>query len=383
MSTTTTAATAAATAPMTTTAAACVLEAFGRPLTLQRFALPRALEPGAMLVHTELAGVCGTDVHLWHGQMPIQLPVILGHETVGRIVAFGAGRDHDWTGQPLRIGDRVTWNSTFSCGSCFYCATKRVPTRCRQRRAYGIGYRCDEAPHFLGGYAEYHYLHPRATVFRLPEEVPNDRLIGAGCALLTAIHGWERAGIEWRDVVVVQGAGPVGLAALAVARNAGAARVLVVGDPAHRLDLAKRFGADATLSLSEVPDAAERAARVRAWTGGHGADVVAECTGVPAAVPEGLEFCRDGGRYLVLGHYCDAGAVALNPHVVTRKQLEIHGSWSSEPRHLQAALEFLRQRGQEFPFESLVTHRHALAEANHALEEMAAGRSMKAVLVPG
>src|SRR5205823_4567061 len=207
-------------------AKAAVLEEFNSPLALRKFPLPAAQEPGAALVRTEMAGICGTDVHLWKGQLPITLPIILGHETVGRIVELGEGLGRDWSGQPLKVGDRITWNSATSCGQCYYCAEKRQPTRCPHRRAYGIGYRCDEPPHFLGGYAEYHYLRPRTNIFRIPDDLPTESVIGAGCALITAIHGIERTGIAWRDMVVVQGAGPVGISALAVAKNAGTAKVI-------------------------------------------------------------------------------------------------------------------------------------------------------------
>jgi len=365
-----------------TSAKASVLEKYEAPLQLREYPLPARLDPGAVLVRTEMAGICGTDVHLWKGQLPITLPIIMGHETVGRIVELGEGRDRDWTGQPLRVGDRVTWNSAFSCGQCFYCAEKRQPTRCPQRRAYGIGYRCDQPPHLLGGYADFHYLHPRATLFRLPDDLPTESVIGAGCALITAIHGIERTGIGWRDIVVVQGAGPVGISALAVAKSAGASQVIVIGGPAARLELAEKFGADHTIDIDKAREPAARLAAVRDLTRGYGADVVLECVGIPGAVVEGMELCRDGGKFLILGHYCDAGTVAFNPHVVTRKQLQIFGSWSSEPRHLKAAIEFLRQHRREFPFDSMVTHRFPLERANDALQTTARWLSAKSVLVP-
>jgi threonine dehydrogenase-like Zn-dependent dehydrogenase len=363
-------------------AKAVVLEAFNTKLSLREYPVP-TVEPGAALVRTEMAGICGTDVHLWKGELPIQLPVILGHETVGRIERLGEGLDRDWTGHPLRVGDRVTWNSALSCGRCFYCAEKGQPTRCPHRRAYGIGYRCDESPHFLGGYAELHYLRPGATLFRIPDSVSIEAVIGAGCALITAVHGVERTGINWRDKVVVQGAGPVGIAALAVAKSAGASQVMVIGGPRHRLEMAKAFGADAVMDLTEISEPTGRIAAVRAWSGGHGADVVLECAGIPTAVPEGMEMCRDGGKYLVLGHYCDAGPVLFNPHVITRKQLQVFGSWSSEPRHLKQALEFLRDHGAVFPFHRMVSHRFPLEKAGEALEATASWSVAKSALVPG
>lgn len=358
-------------------ARAAVLEQFKHPLQLREYPVPSALEPGAALVRTEMAGICGTDVHLWKGELSIQLPVILGHETVGRLVALGQGLERDWTGQALRAGDRVTWTSSTSCGACYYCAEKQQPTRCPHRRAYGIGHRCDQEPHFLGGYADYHYLRPRANIFKLPDDLPTESIVGAGCALITAIHGVERTGIEWRDTVVVQGAGPVGIAALAVARSAGAGRVIVIGAPKARLEMAQRFGADQVIDLGESRSPAERIAAVREATRGYGADVVLECAGSPAAVGEGMEMCRDGGKYLILGHYCDAGPVEWNPHVVTRKQLTVLGSWSSEPRHLRAAIDFLQATREIFPFGQMVTHRFTLDKANEALNTTANWQSAK------
>ena len=364
-------------------AKACVLEQFNAPLALREFSLPPKLEPGAALVRTEMAGICGTDVHLWKGQLPISLPVILGHETVGRLEEIGEGLERDWTGQSLQAGDRVVWTSSTSCGRCYYCAEKGQPTRCPQRRAYGIGYRCDQPPHLLGGYAEFHYLKPGTTIFKLPQDLPTEAVIGAGCALITAIHGVERTGINWQDTVVVQGAGPVGIAALAVARSAGAGQVIVIGGPKHRLETAKRFGADHVIDLDELKRPEERIKAVRELTSRFGADAVLECVGAPSAVVEGMEMCRDGGKYLVLGHYCDAGTVPFNPHVITRKQLQVFGSWSSEPRHLKGAIEFLRRWRKEFPFETMVSHRFSLEKANEALATTANWQSAKSVIVPG
>ena len=378
------------------TAKASVLAAFNAPLRLEQFLLPNKPEPGAALIRTEMAGICGTDVHLWKGQLPISLPVILGHETVGRIEQLGDGLDCDWNDKPLKVGDRVTWNSATSCGKCYYCSEKQQPTRCRQRRAYGIGYRCDQPPHFLGGYAQYHYLRPGTTIHRIADDLPTESVIGAGCALITAIHGVERICIEsrtadesmprlpapWKDSVVVQGAGPVGIAALAVAKSAGARQTIVIGGPRHRLEIAKQFGAGHVISIEEVATPADRIALIRQLTGGEGADAVLECVGSPAAISEGIEMCRDGGKYLVLGHYCDAGPVSFNPHVVTRKQLQVFGSWSSEPRHLKAALDFLRATRTKFPFAEMVTDRFPLEEADQALATTANWQSAKSVIIP-
>lgn len=366
----------------TKNAKAAVLENFNSPLATRAFSLSDSPEPGGALVRTEMAGVCGTDVHLWKGELPIKLPVILGHETVGRIERLGEGLEHDWSGNPLKVGDRVTWSAGLTCGNCYYCSEKRIPTRCLNRKAYGISLSCATAPHFLGGYGEFHFLNPRSAIFKLPEGLPTEAVIGAGCALNTAIHGIERTGISWNDTVVVQGAGPVGIAATAVAKAAGAALIFVIGAPAQRLEMAKRFGADQVICIDQTRTPAERIALVRELTHGYGADVVLECVGLPPAVVEGMEMCCDGGKYLILGHYCDAGTVSWNPHIVTRKQLSVFGSWSSEPRHMKTALDFLAATRERFPFAEMVSHRFSLDQANEALMTSASGKSTKCAIVP-
>jgi threonine dehydrogenase-like Zn-dependent dehydrogenase len=361
---------------------AAVLRDFQAPIEIRWYPLPSSLEPLGALVKVEMAGVCGTDVHLWKGQLPIPRPNILGHETVGTIEQLGKSIREDWTGKMLQVGDRVTWSSSLACGQCFYCKETRQPTRCLNRRAYGISYNCEEPPHCNGGYAEYIYLRPGTAVFKLDDSQSTDRVIGAGCALVTAIHGIERMGVYWRENVVIQGAGPVGLAALAIALDRGASQVVVIGGPESRLETARRFGATHCINIEQAREPKERIERVRQLTRGFGADVVIECVGSPEVVPEGLDMCRDGARFLVLGHYGDAGSVLLNPHYITRKQLAVYGSWGSEQRHMHQALEFLRTKGQQFPFENLVTHRFPLENVTEALETTARWRSTKSVIVP-
>lgn len=365
--------------------AAChcaVLTAFNEPLEVRRFPLPRELAPGEMLIRVELAGVCGTDVHLHRGELKIPLPMILGHETAGRIVALGDADAKDWLGNALRIGDRVSFTVGRACGRCRYCRVYRLPSRCLSRKAYGVSTPCDQPPHLLGGYGEYHFLHADAAVFRLPDDLPSEAVVGAGCALVTAVHGFERMRMSWAESVVIQGAGPVGLASLAIAKEAGGRPIVVIGGPRDRLDRCRRFGADMTIDIDELRDPAQRRRRVLDATGGLGADVVVECVGLPQAVVEGWELCRDGGKYLVLGHYGDAGPAMLNPHLITRKELTLYGSWGSEPQHWATALEFLRTRRERYPFHELITHRYGLHEANAALDAVAKWQTGKAVVIP-
>lgn len=363
------------------TSRAAVLTQYDAPLELREFPVPETIEPGAALVRVKLAGICGTDVHLWHGQLPIPLPVILGHETVGVIEKIGEGLHEDWSGLPLAAGDRITWSSSINCGECYYCRTKPQPTRCIGRKAYGISYDCRVAPHLFGGYADYIYLRPGTAIFKIPEQLPTEAVVGAGCALVTSLHGVERIGVNMGDNVVIQGSGPVGLASLAVAKASGAALTIVLGGPPHRLELARRFGADVCIDVAES-SVEERKARVLELTGGYGADLVLECVGIPVAVTEGLELSRDGGRYLILGHYGNAGTIEFNPHTVTRKQLTIAGSWGFEPRHTQAALKFLARTRDQFPFEQLVAPPFPLERAFEALQATASWSTGKSAIAP-
>ncbi len=363
-------------------AKAAVLPEFQAPLEIREYPLNEELGDGEALVRVEMAGICGTDVHLWKGELPIPTPVILGHETVGRIEKLGKGLEKDWSGQSLAVGDRITWASSITCGECFYCRIKRVPTRCVARKAYGISYDCSEAPHFRGGYAEWILLRKGSAVFVLPEALPTEAVVGAGCALNTALQGVERIGVEAGDSVVIQGAGPVGLAALAVALENGADPVVVVGGPAHRLKQAKEMGAAAVVDLAEFPTAAGRREEVLKVVGPFGADVAIECVGHPSAVPEGLELPRDGGKYLVLGQYANAGNVEFNPHVITRKQLDVKGSWAFEPRHVLGAIQMLGRRNWASHFSRQVTHRFTLADADAALRAVRNLDAGKAVIIP-
>ncbi len=368
---------------MPTTARGVVLRAFNEPLTLEEAPILDP-EPGALIARIDLAGICGTDVHLHHGNLPIPTPVILGHEAVGRVEKLGDGVLADFNGEPLREGDAITWASSIPCGRCYWCVVEKERTLCERRKVYGINQRFDEAPRLSGGWAEYIYLQPGSAVFKLPDGITPEQAIALGCAGPTAVHGvLELVGVEAGETVVVQGSGPVGLAAAMYAQLSGAAKTIIVGGPASRLALAREIGVgDVHIDIFSIPDPEERARLVLAETrGGRGADVVLECAGVPSAVPEGLELARRNGRYLVLGQYTDRGAVPINPHVITRKQLKVFGSWAFAESHYARYVESLPQLAARFALGRLIT-RYPLVEANQALAEMARGSVMKAVLAP-
>jgi L-iditol 2-dehydrogenase len=184
------------------------------------------------------------------------------------------------------------------------------------------------------------------------------------------------------DTVAVQGSGPVGLNVAILALLSGAGGVMVIGDPPNRLATAKGFGADEVISVAGTSPAG-RVERVKALTGGRGADVTIEATGVPAAVKEGMQMTRDGGRYVIVGQYTDVGDVSINPHTeINKKHLEIRGCWGSDFSHFYRMVNVLARHGDRVGWEKMISREYALGEMNTALADVAAGRVVKAVVKP-
>ncbi|MBI2537378.1 MAG: zinc-binding dehydrogenase [Gemmatimonadetes bacterium] len=359
---------------------AAVMVAAGKPLEVWELPEP-ALEPGAVLLETIASEVCGTDVHLHHGRLAgVPYPIIPGHVSVGRVLE-ARGVTADVTGQALGPGDAVTFYDVHEvCGRCWYCLVAQQPNRCPSRRVYGITYSARDG--LLGGWAERIYLKPGVRIFKLPEPLTADDVIGGGCGLFTGFAAVERATPQMGDVVLVQGAGPVGLSAAAFAGLRGAATVIVIGAPAARLELAKALGADVTLSLTEQ-SADERDAEIRRLTGGRGVDVAIEAAGNPAAIPEGFRLLRDGGTYVIAGHYTDVGTVTVNFHTdVNRKHADVRGQWGTDFRHLYRALKLLAKHHARLPFARVIGARYRLQDAGRALSDVESLRVTKAVITP-
>jgi threonine dehydrogenase-like Zn-dependent dehydrogenase len=358
-----------------------VVRTFGEPIRIEEVPIPRVIEPGAILTRIEMCSICGTDVHLWQGSLAtkITLPVILGHEMVGRIVEMGAGPHRDSVGQALRIGDRITWAHT-SCGSCFFCTVAQEPTLCQNTRRY-MYETIDQFPYLLGGFSEYGYVMPEAGRIRVPDEVPNELASLSSCALRSVMNAFDVLhGIGSSEVVVIQGAGPLGLLATAVAKVAGARRVITLGAPHARLEIASAFGADETLSIERTSHE-ERHERIKSLTGGRGADIVMEFTGHPQAFNEGLDLIRRGGRYVVVGQL-GSGTTTIKPSLIVSKQLRIMGSLSGRAKAYWKAMDFIAAHRADIPFERMISNRYSLDEVNIAMQRMKNYEEIKPVIEP-
>ena len=196
------------------------------------------------------------------------------------------------------------------------------------------------------------------------------------------MHILERAALRPGDTVLVQGTGAVGLSAIALARLSGAGAVFAIGAPAGRLDLARAMGADHVYDLQgSTPD--QRLDEVRALTHGEGVDVAIEAAGSARAIEEGLTLCRDGGRYVIAGHYTDVGPSAINAHhQINRKHLEIRGCWGSEPGHFLRALTFLDRYAATVPWKAIGARTYPLTALNEALADAEAMTITKALVAP-
>lgn len=358
-----------------------------RQFEMRRYPVLDPAGDGAV-IKVEACGICGTDVHIYMGQTSGKspFPLILGHEVAGTITAVGKNFGGvDSVGAPVGEGDRIFVAPGVSCGFCYKCSVLEVPTRCLNKKAYGFTPNPDQWPHLTGGYAEYmHVFIPHSLFFKttVPAEVAT--LIEP---YSIALHGLDKAQIQPGDTVAVQGSGAIGLLTLVGAKKCGASKVIVLGAPEGRLKLAKQLGADLVVDITRVP-LPERVEMVRKETpAGLGADVVLECAGQPAAVAEGLELLRDGGRFVELGNFTDNGETSLNPfrHMVSKNNA-IYGVWGALPKHLVRALWLIEQ--DPATYRTIVSHTVPLAQVGEIFEALSEQYSfngqdvIKAVVVP-
>jgi threonine dehydrogenase-like Zn-dependent dehydrogenase len=318
----------------------------GQTFELREFEVPEP-EAGSLLLRQEMAGICGTDLHNW--QKGFAEPTFLGHENVGVIEAIGSGVTHDYVGNSLAVGDRVIFHP--------------------RRNGFGHGFQPERpgfAP-FTGGFGDYLYLHGTTCFMKTSAPAQVAVLIEP---FTIGVHAVLRANVQLGDTVIVQGAGAIGLLTAAAARLAGAAKVIVVGGPARRLEVAQRMGADITVDIDAVPDVAERKEIVLSHTPrGAGADIVFECAGFLPAVPEGLEYIRQDGVFVEVGHFVDTGTVTLSPHRhLLRKNLRLEGVYGSRPIHFVRGLPVL-ERG-DFPYAEMVSHILPLADARRGFDAL-------------
>lgn len=306
-----------------------------------------ALGHADVLVAIEMSTVCGSDVHTVSGHRAAPTPLVLGHESVGRVIAIGDDGAKTVDGSDLRIGDRVVWSVTVSCGTCERCRAG-LTQKCRTVQKYGherIGPRWE----LTGGFATHAHLRAGTAIVRVPESLSAAILAPTSCATATAWAAVSRAasGRELDGVrVLVYGAGLVGLTAAAIAADAGA-HVTVIDPSPKRRAFAQRFGGSPATSATDE------------------ADIVIEASG--HAVADAIAAAAIGGTIVLVGSVFPADPVPLDAEDAVRRMLTITGVHNYTGRDLVAAAGFLAGTGRAYPFADAVGAVHRLADIDAAI----------------
>jgi threonine dehydrogenase-like Zn-dependent dehydrogenase len=361
-------------------------------LAIEHFPLPDP-EPGAVVLQMSMSGICGTDKHTFRGETlqyagtpherRLEYPLICGHENVGRISALG-GEVLDSEGVALRPGDRVVPAANVSCGRCWYCRNGHPYYMCERLEDYGNSLNCKRPPYLFGGWSEYMYLLPGTQLFRVPDELPDE--VAVLTEPMAVTHGFDRArrlNDTFAESVVVFGVGPLGMCHVIKARLMGAGKLIAIDRLPGRLERAADFGATEVLNASDL-EAEELVARVREATGGRGADMVLDCSGVPETFVSSLHMVRVGGTVVEAGAFVDMGPVPINPNAdICTKNVSVLGIGGETAESYLPAMELLTRNLGRLPLDRFVSHRFGLEDAEHAVMLAQQDEAMKVVLSPG
>jgi 2-desacetyl-2-hydroxyethyl bacteriochlorophyllide A dehydrogenase len=325
---------------------------------------PSPLAADDALVRVEASGVCGSDLHIYHGRVKVEPGFVIGHELVGTVVEAGRGVSG------VQVGDRVLGCFQTACGTCFHCRRGDYH-QCDDGRVFGHGAALGSLP---GAQAEM-VLVPRAnlTLRPVPDGMGDDVALFAGDVMGTGYHAVAAPPVRPGDSVAVLGLGPVGLCAVQAAFVAGAAQVIAVDTVEQRLSMARSFGARAVHLTEDDPRAA-----VKAGTDGRGVDVAIEAVGSPDALDLAVRMTRKAGAVSVVGVFAER--VQVHMGLVWIKGISVHAGQANVVGHLDTVLALLAA-GRLDPA-PLVTHHMALEDAPEAYEIYDRREALKIVLSP-
>lgn len=326
---------------------------------------PKVEEPGDVLLAVSVAGICGSDLHIFEGRTPVNPGAILGHEFAGEVLEVGAGVTR------FRPGERAVSAFYTACGHCSLCR-RGWYSQCLEKKTFGHG---EYFGGLGGGQAELIRV-PDAdrNLEHIPEGVSDESALFVGDILATAYFGAERAEIRPGDSVAVIGAGPVGLLTVMCVPLFGAARVFAVDTVAARLRLARRLGAIPIDFRREHPGEA-----IRAATGGLGADACIECVGAPSAIETALDCVRGGATVSSVG--VPSELEGSFPYVQAwMRDLSFRAGWCNVHAYMRPLLDLLA--GGRLRPELVVTHRMPLADAVEGYRLFAERKAAKVLLQP-
>ncbi len=330
-------------------------------LVLMDVGMPKIGE-GEVLVKVKATSICGTDLHIYNwnewAQSRIHPPRIVGHEFAGEVVETGA------TVSKITNGDLVSAESHIACGTCYQCkvGNKHI---CERGKILGVD--------VDGSFAEYVSI-PEENAWKVRDTIPLEHAslmepLGNAvyATLVTQIPG---------NSVAIFGCGPAGLAAIAVAKSAGAAQILAVDVNEFRVNLAKKVGASLGINASQ----SDPVQSIKDHTSGRGADIVMEMSGSPVAVRQAFRALRNRGRLTLFG--LPAKPVELNlAEDIIFKEARVYGSVGREMFRTWYRTQALLNSGR-IDVTSLITHRMRMAQFEEALQLMKTGNCGKIILTP-
>lgn len=332
----------------------------------REFPLP-AIGPEEGLLRVEANGLCGTDYDQYLCKLKStpwgSIPIIPGHETIGWIDKIGAHAAKQWG---VREGDRVCVKAPLPCGRCRQCRSG-APMRCERSMGYGLFLTTDIAPSLWGGYATHMYLHPDTILKRVPDDIPTDVMTLFNPLAGVAHWIYDVPNLRMGEHVVILGPGQRGILAAMTAKEAGAKTVTVSGlaRDRHRLDLARKLGADAVVDVGSE----NLLERVREITGGEMADVVLDMSAESTEpIVQAVEVARPGGRIVLAGLKGGKPVSGLVTDQIIIKELRLLGALSSTSRSLEIAIEILKRRHAELAV--ICTHVYPLEEADRAVRAL-------------
>ena len=325
---------------------------------------PELESPGDAILRVDASGVCGSDLHIYHGRVAIEPGFTIGHEYVGEVLAVGDSVSS------VKVGDRVLGTYCTACNECFFCKRGDFH-KCDNGRVFGHGKLLGE---LQGAQAEL-LLVPTAdlTLRKVPEGMTDDVALFAGDVMGTGYHAVAETGVGPGDCVAVLGLGPVGLCAVQAAKAAGAGHVIAIDTVADRLEMARAFGAEPVHLTDEDPKAAAKAA-----TEGRGVDAAIDAVGHPEAFDLACRLTRKCGTVSATGVYAERMEVHMG--IVWIKALTVKTGHANVIKHVDPVLDALVE-GELDP-SPLVTHHMKLDDASEAYDTYDRREALKIVLTP-
>jgi threonine dehydrogenase-like Zn-dependent dehydrogenase len=337
---------------------------------------------GDILVKVEGCGVCGTDAHEFRKDPFNLIPVALGHEGTGTIVAMGKDVRKDSAGKDLKIGDKVVTCMIFHDNpdiTMFDLNKQNVGGA----DVYGL--LPDDDVHLNGWFSDYLFVRKGSTIFNVSDLDLDSRILIEPCAVL--VHAVERAKstgiLRFNSRVAVQGCGPIGLICIAVLRTMGIQNIVAVDGNEQRLEFAKRMGAERSVNFMNYKGIDALAGAVSDAFDGHLADFAFQCTGNPHAHSNIYHFVRNGGGLCELGFFINGGDATINPHFdICSKELTMVGSWVYTLRDYATTFDFLkRAKAIGLPMSDLITDKYPLDQINEALKKNLSMTGLKIAVV--